>query len=148
VAEEVRKLAEQSAQTVTNIQNLTKEVQNSIASLIQDSRELLGFMSSDVQKDYQTFLNTATQYKNDANTFYQSSATAADMGSRVLKIVTEVSSAVQEATVSLEQSSEGANQISQGTEETSKVMVEINEASLRLSRMAEELTQLVAQFKI
>jgi len=147
VADEIRKLAEQSAQTVTKIQNLTQEVQDSIGSLVRDSGELLDFMTSDVQNDYQSFLETATQYKNDANTFYKTSDTAANMGSRVLKVVSEVSAAVQETTVSLEQSSEGSQQISQGTDETSKVLIEINEASLRLSRLAEDLTQLLGQFK-
>ncbi|MGF7184325.1 methyl-accepting chemotaxis protein [Desulfitispora alkaliphila] len=148
VAEEVRKLATDSTETVTNIQGLTEKVQDNIKSLIEDTNELLKYMNTDVDGDYKKFLETAEEYKKDANTFYSLTDNASQMGEKVLNSVSEVSKSIDEVTQTISQSAEGANQIAQGTDETSKSMVEINKASNRLANMSEELTNLISKFKV
>ena len=148
VAEEVRQLAGNSTETVVNIQNLTKQVKSSIDSLIADSNELLQFMSTDVDNDYKKFLQTADDYKMDAQRFYSLTNEAARMGEEVLKAVNEVATSINEVTSTIGQSAEGASQIAKGTDETSKSMVEISEAANRLAKMSAELTGLIGQFKI
>lgn len=148
VAEEVRQLASNSTETVGNIQNLTKQVQGSIESLIDDCNELLKFMCTDVDDDYKKFLQTAEEYKKDAQSFYGLTDEAARMGEEVLNAVNEVAASINEVTQTIGQSAEGASQIAKGTDETSKSMVEISEASDRLAKMSAELTGLIGQFKI
>ena len=148
VAEEVRKLASDSTSTVESIKNLTEQVQENIEGLIDDANELLEYMSSDVNQDYQKFLETASQYKRDAELFNEITGSAAQMGEQVLTAVDEVTRSINEVTTSINQSAEGANQIAKGTEETSKSMNEVNEASIRLSKMSEELTVMINKFKL
>ncbi|MDD4343504.1 MAG: methyl-accepting chemotaxis protein, partial [Eubacteriales bacterium] len=148
VAEEVRKLASDSTSTVESIKNLTEQVQENIQGLIDDANELLEYMSSDVNQDYQKFLETASQYKRDAELFNEITGSAAQMGEQVLTAVDEVTRSISEVTTSINQSAEGANQIAKGTEETSKSMNEVNEASIRLSKMSEELTIMISKFKV
>ena len=148
VAEEVRKLASDSTSTVESIQHLTEQVQENIQGLIGDANELLDYMSSDVNQDYQKFLETASQYKRDAELFNEITGSAAQMGEQVLNAVDEVTRSISEVTSSINQSAEGANQIAKGTEETSKSMNDVNEASLRLAKMSEELTILISKFKV
>ena len=148
VAEEVRKLATDSTETVAHIQNLTKQVQNSIETLIGDTRGLLDFMATDVGSDYKKFLEVVGEYKDYAQTFFKLTHEASQMGAEVLLVVNEVTSSVNEVTQTIGQSAEGASQIAKGTDETSKSMVEISEASVKLAKMSEELTRLVGQFKI
>ncbi|NCC81352.1 MAG: methyl-accepting chemotaxis protein [Clostridia bacterium] len=148
VAEEVRKLASDSTSTVESIKNLTEQVQENIQVLIDDANELLEYMSTDVNQDYQKFLETASQYKRDAELFNEITGSAAQMGEQVLTAVDEVTRSISEVTTSINQSAEGANQIAKGTEETSKSMNEVNEASIRLSKMSEELTIMISKFKV
>jgi methyl-accepting chemotaxis protein len=148
VAEEVRKLASDSTSTVESIKQLTEQVQENIQGLIDDANELLDYMSSDVNQDYQKFLETASQYKRDAELFNEITGGAAQMGEQVLNAVDEVTRSISEVTSSINQSAEGANQIAKGTEETSKSMNDVNEASLRLAKMSEELTILISKFKV
>ena len=148
VAEEVRKLASDSTSTVESIKHLTEQVQENIQGLIDDANELLDYMSSDVNQDYQKFLETASQYKRDAELFNEITGSAAQMGEQVLNAVDEVTRSISEVTSSINQSAEGANQIAKGTEETSKSMNDVNEASLRLAKMSEELTILISKFKV
>lgn len=148
VAEEVRKLASDSTETVANIQNLTGQVQQNIEGLINDANELLNFMSADVNNDYQKFLETAEQYRDDASNFNVVTGSAAQMGDQVLHAVEEVTRSITEVTATITQSAEGANQIARGTEETSRSMMDINEASDRLANMSQELTALIGRFKL
>ena len=148
VAEEVRKLASDSTDTVENIKNLTEQVQVNIEALIKDANELLRFMSNEVNEDYRKFLETASQYKHDAESFNEITGNAAHMGEEVLHAVEEVTRSINEVTTTINQSAEGANQIAKGTEETSRSMMDINDASEKLAAMSEELTRLVSQFKV
>lgn len=148
VADEVRKLASDSTETVSNIQKLTVQVQENIQALIADTNELLKFMSTEVEEDYQKFLETAEDYKNDAQTFFNLTEQSAQMGEEVLNAVDEVTRSITEVTQTIGESAEGASQIAKGTDETSKSMVEISEAAMKLSKMSEELTLLTNQFKV
>ncbi|NMA01192.1 MAG: methyl-accepting chemotaxis protein [Clostridia bacterium] len=148
VAEEVRKLATESTETVKNIQNLTSQVQESIKSLIEDSNELLKFMSSDVDQDYKKFFEVAQEYMRDAQLFFNQTTEASKMGEEVLSAVNEVASSINEVTYTIGQSAEGANQIARGTNDTAQAMIEVNAASERLAKMSEGLTQLIGQFKL
>lgn len=148
VADEVRKLAAEATATVTNIQDVTKEVQHTIAELIKDTTELLNFMSNEVDRDYKAFIDTAGKYKEDAMLFFKLTGEAAAMGNQVFNVVTQVTTAINEVTTSISQSSEGAQQIARGTDNTSKSLLEVNEAAARLAQMAQSLNNIVKEFKL
>lgn len=148
VAEEIRKLAEQSANTVVNIQSLTQEVQNAMKNLTEDATGLLEYVNTDVDKDYQMFMKIADEYKNDAKQFFNSTNKAAVGGNEVLQVVSEVSRAIGEVATTINQSAEGASQIAQGTDNTSKSLVQVSEASIKLAKMAEELKDSISYFKV
>lgn len=67
VAEEIRKLAEQSKGVVTKIQDFTVQVNDSVNHLADSSNKLLEFMSSDVNNDYISMLEIADKYNQDAS---------------------------------------------------------------------------------
>lgn len=66
VADEIRKLAEQSKITVMKIQGVTTKVTTSVENLSLSSNSLLTFMRTDVIDDYNTMLAIADQYSEDA----------------------------------------------------------------------------------
>ncbi|WP_026477419.1 methyl-accepting chemotaxis protein [Alkaliphilus transvaalensis] len=148
VAEEVRKLAEESSSAVINIQNVTQQVQLAINGLTEDTNELLTFMNNDVEKDYKAFLETANAYKDDALGFYNLTNEAATNGSQVNEIVSQVAQAIEEVTISITQSSSGVQEVAKGTEHTSLSLNEVNQASIKLSQMAENLNNLTNKFKV
>ena len=148
VADEVRKLAEQSASTVTKIKDMTDQVNSSIGDLTEDAKALLQFVSTDVDKDYQEFLNTAEHYKDDASLFFSIMENASSMEKEVLEIVSQVSKAIEEITCSITESTSGIQQIAQGADSTSKSIDQVNESSMKLATMADSLTEAVAKFKV
>lgn len=66
VADEIRKLAEQSREMVLKIQDVTSKVTASVDNLSINSNSLLKFMSTDVYNDYKTMLELADKYSEDA----------------------------------------------------------------------------------
>lgn len=67
VANEIRKLAEQSKNTVIKIQGITIEVTESVENLAKNSSNLLDFVSTDVDSDYKTMMEVAEKYSMDAD---------------------------------------------------------------------------------
>ena len=143
-----RKLAEQSASTVTRIKDLTDQVNSSIGDLTSDATALLKFMSTDVDKYLNDFLDTAGQYKEDAALFFRITADASAMEKQVLEVVSQVSKAIEEVTVSITESTGGIQQIAQGTEATNASIDQVNEAAKKLATMADSLMKAVAKFEV
>lgn len=66
VADEIRKLAEQSKNTVLQIQGITEKVTGSVSNLALSANELLEFVSVDVNSDYKQMLEISDSYSQDA----------------------------------------------------------------------------------
>lgn len=67
VADEIRNLAEQSASTVANIQEITDKVRAAVARLVKDTESLLAFVGNDVSDSFDGFEKLADSYNEDAN---------------------------------------------------------------------------------
>lgn len=66
VADEVKKLAEQSKETVLKIQEVTSKVTGSVDNLSSSANDLLTFMSAELNSAYNTMLEVADQYSSDS----------------------------------------------------------------------------------
>ena len=66
MATEIGGLADQSKQTVTQIQKVTEEVTTSVAQLSSDAEQLLAFVGNDVVASYDMFDAVADAYNQDA----------------------------------------------------------------------------------
>jgi len=69
VSDEIRKLAEDSKNAATEIQEVTKIVISSVENLTESSNDLLNFMSVEVDNDYKTMLTSAELYNKDVKLF-------------------------------------------------------------------------------
>lgn len=120
VADEIRKLAEQSKETVIQIQNITEKVIHSVGSLSSSSNKLLIFMTDNVSNEYKSMLSVAEKYSEDA--------------SFVDNLVTEFSStseellaSVQNVLQTIEQVAEAAGEGASGTTNIADKIIYVNE---------------------
>lgn len=148
VAEEVRKLAEDSSQAVVQIQSLTHQVQEAIGMLVNDSHEVLQFVGNDVIRDYELMVDTGKKYKMDSDMVYHFTRQVSHHVSQVMASMEEINRAIESTSATMEESSAGAQEIARGSEVAAQAAQEVNQASMRLAHNAEQLTQLVAQFKL
>jgi methyl-accepting chemotaxis protein len=148
VAEEVRKLAEQSKDTVIEIQSITNKVTRAVKNLSENSNNLLKFVSSDVVEDYKTMLNVAGDYSNDAefvdNLVVEFSSTTEELLASlndVLKTIDGVSHAASEG-------AEGTTHIASKVSDISNKSNEVLEQVIKTKESANNLKIEISKFKI
>ncbi|MBU3209492.1 methyl-accepting chemotaxis protein [Clostridium algidicarnis] len=141
VAEEIRKLAEQSKDTVIEIQSITHKVTNSVNDLAGSSNELLQFVSVDVQEDYKRMIGVAELYSEDANL--------------IDELVTEFSSTSEELLASteeiiktIEQVAQASNEGAEGTGDIAERVMNITQKSLDITKEAERSKDIAEKLKI
>ncbi len=98
VADEIRNLAEQSASTVGNIQEITDKVRAAVARLVKDTESLLAFVGDDVSKSFDGFEKLADSYNEDANYVEGLVTDFSAASQQLLASVTGVTSSISEVT--------------------------------------------------
>jgi methyl-accepting chemotaxis protein len=147
VADEVRKLAEQSQEAAKQIAELIGEVQ-------QRTNNAVAFMDEGKKE-----VNTGTEVVNVAGRNFR----------EILKMIREISNQINEISTAIEQVTNGSQQVvnaiqeiyieskntagetqtvSAATEEQSAAMEEISSAGQSLAKMAENLQQAICNFKV
>lgn len=128
VAEEIRKLAEESKVTVSGIQEVTKIITKSVNELSTNSQKLIIFVQEEVVKDYNTMIELADRYSNDGK-FIDSLVT------KFNSITNELLSSIHEVGVAIENV---AKVSSDGTEGTINVAQKVNDVTVKSNEVINE----------
>lgn len=148
VAEEIRKLAEQSKNAVIEIQNITQKVNQSVDNLSSNSNELLNFMSTDVSKDYDTMLNIADKYSEDANFVDKLVTEFKDTSENLLLSVQDVIKTIEQVANASTEGAQGALVITEKVTDITEKSSEISKQSLESKEYADNLKNNVSRFKV
>lgn len=148
VAEEVRSLAEQSESAVNDIQTTVLKVRDAFKNLSYNTEDILDFVNNNVSKEFDTMVMTGDQYQKDADFVSQMSNHIAKMSAEVNDVMNQIASAVEEMAASSQGAAENTQQILNSIEDTIGGMRQLAETSMEQSQMAEELTQMIGNFKI
>lgn len=147
VAEEIRKLAHQSEESVNQIQNITGKVMRSVENLSDSSNKLLTFMSENVSNDYKTLIDVAEKYSEDAY-FVDSLVTEFSSTSE------ELLASVQDTMQGIDQVASAANDGAEGTtniaekvanvdHSTNEIVVEMADSKKALDELNQELDKFI-----
>lgn len=148
VAEEIRKLAQQSEDGVTQIQSITGKVIQSVGSLTNSSNKLLDFMSTNVAKDYEFLLDVGDRYSEDASyvddLVTEFSATSEELLASVQNIIQAIDHVAQASG----EGASGTTNIAEGIAViNTKSELSAEKASEAMS-IANRLSQEVSQFTV
>lgn len=147
VAEEVRKLAVQSANSAKEIENLIKE----IVQDIDVSQEVFTAVNREVQSGLSFTEQTRVSFHNIFEMTKEISDQLQTMNQTVIQLSNgsaHVSEAVREIADVSRESSANIQDIAASAEEQLASMEEISSSSATLSSMAEELRDLISKFKV
>ena len=148
VADEVRKLAEESATTVQSIQDVVQKVEVAFANLSKTARELLSFINSRVMEDYQSFHKTGEQYYNDAETFGNLIGEFAAGAHQIASSIDEINKAMGMSARAIEQANYKTQNIATNIEENSRdidnMLREINKQSEKIA----DADRMIKKFKL
>ncbi|MBN7577210.1 methyl-accepting chemotaxis protein [Clostridium sp. 2-1] len=148
VANEVRILAEQSADYVKNIQNVVSNVQAAFNNLSGNSKEVLHFVNENVKKDYDLLIETGNKYENDAAYISDLSQNIASMSQELNASTEEISEVVQTIAENMKDTKNSSEEIKVGIDETNKAIEQVAKVAQHQAETAEKLTELVLNFKI
>lgn len=148
VAEEVGKLAEESSQTVTTIQNTIPKIQAAFKYLSESGHDLLKYIDEDVNKQYDSYLNTGEQYYKDAEYVSAMSNDILTMTEQITASIEQVNKVVQVVTENSQKSSENTDGISSSIKEASVGMEQIAKTTQSQAELAQHLNESVQKFKI
>ncbi len=87
VAEEIRKLADESKSIVSRLQSVTNQITVSVRDLAESSSSILSFVNEKVFADYALLIETSEQYSQDAMYYYDNST---DLSTTCEKLLTSI----------------------------------------------------------
>ena len=148
VADEVRKLAEQSQQTAEEIKSLTGKVTTSVGDLSNGAFNLLQFMEKNVKTDYEKINDTAVQYRNDAD-YLRDFARKSNVSSQELaNSIATMNNAMDEIARATNEEATGNTTVAEKVTDVANKANEILNKVNVSQQGAERLKSQVAKFKL
>ncbi|HBJ1649768.1 methyl-accepting chemotaxis protein [Clostridium botulinum] len=148
VAEEIRKLAEQSKQTVLEIQDVTGKVTGSVNNLSGSANELLKFVSTDIDEDYKTMLKVADLYNEDAKTVGYIVTEFNDIAQELMYAMKNIMQSIEEVSQASEQGAIGTAGIANRTCEVNNKSVEVVQEVSKTKEHIDKLREEISKFRI
>lgn len=148
VAEEVRKLAEESSKAVSEIQKTIELVKEVFNKSINTGNDIISFMKEDIRKNYYEYEETGSQYYKDSDFVSNMTEEIAAMSEEVTATVGQVSQAMQKIAESVQEDTEKANSIKVSINETTMAIEEVAQAAQNQAELAEKLMKMVDKFKL
>ena len=146
VAGEIGNLAGETTAAVNKIKETIGEVEHAFSGIVEQSQSMLNFVTDTVAPDYDTFVNVAQQYGDDAQAIEKFSNDIAQMAVNIETIIHEVSQAVSSVAESSQNTVDNSGQIMQSVNSVSAVVGEVSEMSSQQEKIAGELKEVVGKF--
>jgi methyl-accepting chemotaxis protein len=124
VAEEIRKLAEASKESVIKIKETGNDISSAVNSLIDGSNNLIKFMDEDLQKEFSNMITVTETYRND--------------GELIDSIVREFNKISSDLLISIKEISDIMDGVSKATIEGSNGITNISNKIVDASNKSDE----------
>ena len=148
VADEVRKLAEQSSETVHKIQTVTSEVEEAFTNVSINAQELLHFIDNKVTPDYELFQNSGIQYEEDAMYFNKLITEVTTFVGTMKYSMLEIQKAIENVSNVAIESSDQSNDIAKSISETLQAIQHVAESSVETANIVEKISKQLNKFKL
>ena len=146
VADEIRVLAEQSKAAVVHIQDVTKNVVESVTNLADGAKKLLEFVGTDVVDSFAGFSDMADSYSNDAGKIDGLVTDFSASSEQLLASINGVMDAIGEVSKAATEGATGTNDIAEKTGVVVEKAAEIKEKAEAAHHAADKLQQNVEHF--
>ncbi len=148
VAEEIRKLAEQSQMTVGEIKKITSVILNSVQSLSSNSQDMLDFIEEKVMIDYQLLEGVGDQFASSAKSFYDLSV---DLSATTQELFSSVESIHESTSLMAERVQGGTSSAADIAKAATLIAISsetIQEEALETQKRSEDLVCILSVIKI
>ncbi len=148
VADQIRKLAEDSKESVTRIQQIAGSVVKSVENLSNSSGGMMQYLMTDVSKDYDMMLNTVEDYRNDADSMnsliMDFSATTEQLAASIQNMI----KAINDVAFASGEGAEGTANISEKMSDVAGKASQVLEKAKDTAAGSAHLQEIMARFRI
>lgn len=148
VAEEIKKLAEQAAVNASSVKTVIDRVQGAFSNLSDNAHEVLEFIESSIENDYELLVQTGHSYENDSEFISSMSEDIASMSEQMNATVEEVAKVIQAIASGTQETAAHSNEIMASVNETAMAMEQVSTTAQNQAGVAEQLAFLIHKFKI
>ncbi len=139
VADEIRQLADSSRETASNIQNINNMVTAAVKELIQNSDAMASYINETVLPDYDGYVASGRQYKEDASHVDHVVGQFNQMSASLKDLVSEITEAISGIAIAVDESAEAVSMAAMNTNDLVKEIEDINVQMQSNSEVAKRL---------
>lgn len=148
VADEIRKLAENSKNSVFEIQEVATLIQHAVEGLIQATESIMKFIDEQVIHDYDKLVDIGDKYLNDAEYVTQMSKEMSDSSKKLLTLLSSTVQAISEISKAANEAAIGTIEIAEKSSDLLSESKQLESNSQENEAYAAELSGSVAQFTV
>lgn len=148
VADEVKKLSEESSKSVKSINQMVLAVETAFNNISNSGNEMLDYIANVVTPNYQLLMDTGIQYENDAEFINSISNGINDSLKQIKELVSHVNKAVEDAASTAEQSAAGSEEILGSVNEVTKAIEDITLSSQSQAELSQKIGHIVNKFTV
>ncbi|MBU5591479.1 methyl-accepting chemotaxis protein [Clostridium sp. MSJ-4] len=148
VADEIRKLADESSNTVSKIQDIVKRVNDAVNNLAKSSNEILEFVDNDVAGDYENMVVIGENYNKDAEEMKNTMEEFKNIVEDLKNSAEGIKTSMAEVATTIQEEAKGSEIIAYKAENVSKSIEGVNSISEENLKGAMEIKDVVSRFKL
>ena len=147
VADEIRVLADNSAQTASNIQNISNVVISAVEKLAKNSENMLKFIDEKVMKDYDDFVGVAGQYEKDADDINEILSNVAANTNEISSTMQAMNTGIGDISVAVDENAKGVTSVAENAVSLVEAFTNIQKETESNQEISSKLTNEVNRFK-
>lgn len=148
VAEEVGKLANQSADAVKEVEDVINRVKYAFNDLSSNSNEILEFVKQDINPQLESFKKLGSDYYNDSNFVSEMSQKILIMAKEISESIRQVGEAMDTMTNNTQISYRNVDSIEKSINETSKGIEQVAKTAQNQAELAQKLNEMMQKFEV
>lgn len=148
VADEIRKLADQSKDHATQIQTISEIVLKSVKHLSESANDLLNYVDTNVKESFELLDKTGEQYNQDAVFYQEMSLKLASTAEQLSHAIKALDSTIGKVVSATEDGARGATIIADEATRILSGSENVLRKAISADKNAEELMQAVSKFKL
>ncbi len=147
VAEEVRALADSSANTANNIQNISNLVISAVEKLAGNAETMLRFVDEKVLQDYDEFVVVVEKYESDADSMNSLIEEFSKNTGEIRDTISAMTTGLNDISTAVDESARGVTNVAESAVSLVSSMEQIKQQTVSNQEISQRLSGEVGRFK-
>jgi methyl-accepting chemotaxis protein len=148
VADEVKKLSDESSKAIIGIQNVVEIVNDAVVNLVNSSQNMFKLIDQQINEDYKKLIEVGETYSLDAEFFNNLMIDFSKTSEQLKSVIDNVILGINEVSIAVNEGSSGVEDVSEKTSTIMGTLEEVQVSTKHNLESAKKLKAIVSRFKI